>query len=48
MPVRDYALARGVSHHYDEYPDKHDWPFWNEHAVESLDFLAEHLTAAEG
>ncbi|HVA88491.1 MAG TPA: alpha/beta fold hydrolase [Chloroflexota bacterium] len=43
-----YALARGVGHQYDEYPGKHDWPFWDEHAAESLDFLAGHLAGAEG
>jgi putative tributyrin esterase len=43
-----YALARGVAHQYDEYLGKHDWPFWDEHAEESLAFLAKHLIGAEG
>lgn len=43
-----YALAHGVGHRYDEYPGKHEWFFWDRYAVESLDFLAEHLAGAEG
>lgn len=43
-----YALACGVGHQYDEYPGKHEWFFWDTYAVESLDFLAEHLSKAEG
>jgi putative tributyrin esterase len=43
-----YALALGTAHQYDEYPGRHDWPFWDKYAVESLDFLAEHMAGAEG
>jgi enterochelin esterase-like enzyme len=43
-----YALAHGVGHHYDEYPGKHEWFFWDKYALESLNFLAAHLADAEG
>lgn len=35
-----FLLAGGIAHDYDEYPGAHTWPFWDAHAVESLDFLA--------
>jgi S-formylglutathione hydrolase FrmB len=41
-----YVRAFGIDHQYDEYPGGHEWPFWDAHAVESLDFLAQHLTPA--
>jgi enterochelin esterase-like enzyme len=42
-----YLSFHGVEHRYDEYPGGHTWPFWDEHAAESLDFLGEELTPAE-
>ena len=44
--LHHYLLAFGLQHDYDEYPGAHTWPFWDEHAVESLDFLDRHLLKA--
>ncbi|MGH2409843.1 MAG: alpha/beta hydrolase [Chloroflexota bacterium] len=41
-----YLLAAGIDHQYDEYPGAHEWPFWDAHAGECLDFLAQHLVGA--
>ena len=41
-----YLLALGVPHDYAEFPGEHNWPFWDTHAVECLDYLAPHLTPA--
>ncbi len=41
-----YLLATGIDHQYDEYPGAHEWPFWDAHAEESLDFLTTHLVGA--
>ena len=41
-----YLLAFGIAHQYDEYPGGHAWPFWDAHAAECLDFLANYLVDA--
>lgn len=41
-----YLLAAGIDHEYDEYPGGHEWPFWDAHAAECLDFLAHDLVEA--
>jgi S-formylglutathione hydrolase FrmB len=39
-----HELARlGVPHTYAEWPGKHEWPYWRQHAAESLRFLAGHI-----
>ncbi len=36
----DATLRRlGVSHHYAEWPGKHEWSYWRAHSAESLAFL---------
>jgi enterochelin esterase-like enzyme len=46
--LHHYLLAHGVEHQYDEYSGAHTWPFWDAHAAEGLDFLAQHLAPAGG
>jgi putative tributyrin esterase len=33
----------GIAHEYQEFPGGHEWPYWNEHLAESLQFFARHL-----
>ena len=33
----------GIEHIYHEYPGGHEWPYWEKHIVESLQFFADQL-----
>ncbi|MCC6317042.1 MAG: prolyl oligopeptidase family serine peptidase [Gemmatimonadaceae bacterium] len=37
----------GVPHTYAEWPGKHDWAYWTQHAVESLRFITSHIAGGE-
>jgi len=33
----------GIPHIYEEYPGGHEWHYWSEHIIASLEFFAKHL-----
>ncbi|MFW6146507.1 MAG: alpha/beta hydrolase [Planctomycetota bacterium] len=36
----------GLAHDYCEYPGAHTWEYWDEHIIETLDFVGEHMSGA--
>lgn len=36
-------LDAGIEHVYEEYPGKHEWPYWAEHIVDTLRFFAKQI-----
>ncbi len=39
-----YLDRLGLAHDYREYPGAHTWDYWDEHIVETLDFVEAHTT----
>ena len=33
----------GIPHTYEEYPGAHEWPYWSQHIITSLEFFAQHM-----
>src|SRR3569833_809789 len=33
----------GIPHIYEEYPGAHEWPYWTQHIITSLEFFAQYM-----
>jgi putative tributyrin esterase len=41
--LHNLLLKENINHIYKEYPGSHEWPYWEEHIMESLTFFNEFL-----
>ncbi len=43
----EHLLKLGIEHAYQENPGTHEWPYWDKHIVETLEFVMQHFAKAK-